>query len=87
MTAGLEVGSPATEAFRAARNQLMGWRGEHRAAVSGFRWPDVGDRFNWAVDWFDAIARGNTRDAGLAMATHLSAVDTALSLIMGEKNA
>lgn len=35
----------------------------------------------------EAIARGNTRDAGLAMATHLSAVDTALSLIMGEKNA
>ena len=66
MTAGLEVGSPATEAFRAARNQLMGWRGDHRAAVSGFRWPDVGDRFNWAVDWFDAIARGNDA-AGLVV--------------------
>ncbi len=63
MTADLEVGSPATEAFRAARNQLMGWRGDHRAAVSGFRWPDVGDRFNWAVDWFDAIARGNEQPA------------------------
>ncbi|AIY03386.1 Transcriptional regulator, GntR family [Arthrobacter sp. PAMC 25486] len=35
----------------------------------------------------DAIVRGSTHDAGLAMATHLSAVDTALSLIMGEKHA
>ena len=59
MTAGMPVGSAATEAFRSARNQLLGWRGDHRAAVSGFRWPDVGDRFNWAVDWFDVIARGN----------------------------
>src|SRR5690348_11973291 len=59
MTAGMPADAPATEAFRAARNQLMGWRGDHRAAVSGFQWPDVGERFNWAIDWFDAIARGN----------------------------
>ncbi|MEO8829719.1 AMP-binding protein [Lapillicoccus sp.] len=58
-----EIGTPATEAFRSARNQLLGWRGDHRAAVSGFRWPDVGDRFNWGIDWFDAIARGNDRSA------------------------
>lgn len=35
----------------------------------------------------DAIQRSNTRDAGLAMATHLSAVDTALSQIMGATQA
>ncbi len=63
MTAGMPDGSAATEAFRRARNQLMGWRGDHRAAVEGFRWPDVGGRFNWAVDWFDAIARGNQAPA------------------------
>jgi acetyl-CoA synthetase len=63
MTAGMPVASPATEAFRGARNQLMGWRGDHGAAVSEFHWPDVGERFNWAVDWFDAIARGNERPA------------------------
>ena len=63
MTAGMPGGSPATDAFRLARNQLMGWRGDHRAAVSGFRWPDVGDQFNWAVDWFDVIARGNEAPA------------------------
>ncbi|MFQ4147638.1 FadR/GntR family transcriptional regulator [Arthrobacter sp. LAPM80] len=35
----------------------------------------------------DAIARGSSNDAGLTMATHLRAVDAALSLIMGEENA
>jgi acetyl-CoA synthetase len=40
------VSTTASEAFRVARNELLGWRGDHRAAVSGFRWPDLGDRFN-----------------------------------------
>jgi acetyl-CoA synthetase len=65
MTAGTSVdgSSEATEAFREARNQLLAWRGDHQAAVSNFRWPDLGDRFNWAVDWFDIIARGNEQRA------------------------
>jgi acetyl-CoA synthetase len=67
MTVGMPVapGSAghATEAFRAARDQLLDWRGDQQAAVEGFRWPDVGDRFNWAIDWFDAIARGNEQPA------------------------
>ncbi len=63
MSLQAEAGTPATQAFRAARNELLAWRGDYRAAVSGFRWPDVGDRFNWGVDWFDAIARGNDRPA------------------------
>ena len=33
----------------------------------------------------EAIDNGNVEGAGRAMAIHLSAVDTALSLIMGEK--
>jgi acetyl-CoA synthetase len=53
----------ATEAYRAARDQLLGWRGQYDQALTGFRWPDVGMSFNWAVDWFDAIARGNDRPA------------------------
>ena len=53
----------ATVAYRAARDQLLSLRGEHERAVSEFTWPDVGDRFNWAVDWFDAVARGNDRPA------------------------
>jgi acetyl-CoA synthetase len=53
----------ATTAYRAARDQLLALRGEHERAVREFRWPDVGERFSWAVDWFDAIARGNDQPA------------------------
>ncbi|MGY1823444.1 AMP-binding protein [Geodermatophilus sp. SYSU D00079] len=53
----------ATDAYRAARDQLLALRGQHDRAVAEFRWPDLGERFNWAVDWFDTIARGNGRPA------------------------
>jgi acetyl-CoA synthetase len=49
--------------FRAARDQLLGWRGQHDDAVTGFRFPDVGPRWNWATDWFDHVARGVDREA------------------------
>ena len=52
-----------TEAFRAARDQLLAWRGQPEAAVAGFAFPDVGPVFNWGVDWFDAVARGNDAPA------------------------
>ena len=54
---------PATDNFRAARDRLVALRENHTEAVAGFEWPDVGDTFNWGVDWFDAIARGNNRPA------------------------
>ena len=78
MTAGTSAepgfGRQATEAFRDARNQLLSWRGDHRTAVSDFRWPDLGDRFNWAVDWFDVIARGNEQP-GLVILEEADAVE------------
>ncbi|GAA4562866.1 AMP-binding protein [Planotetraspora kaengkrachanensis] len=52
-----------TSAYRASRDQLLSMRGDYRRAVAEFQWPQLGDRFNWAVDWFDAIARGNDRPA------------------------
>ncbi|GAA2165553.1 AMP-binding protein [Pedococcus bigeumensis] len=54
---------PATAAYREARDTLVALSGQHDRAVAEFRWPDVGERFNWAVDWFDAIARGNDATA------------------------
>lgn len=48
-----------TDAYRASRDQLLDLRGDHERAVAEFQWPDMGERFNWAVDWFDVIARGN----------------------------
>lgn len=53
----------ATDAYRQSRDQLLRLRGEHARAVAEFRWPALGTRFNWAVDWFDAIASGNDRPA------------------------
>ncbi|UFS58802.1 AMP-binding protein [Subtercola endophyticus] len=51
----------ATETFRAARNTLLEHRTAAAAATAAFEWPDVGPHFNWAIDWFDAIAVGNER--------------------------
>ncbi|MGZ6143934.1 MAG: AMP-binding protein, partial [Myxococcales bacterium] len=51
-----------TEAFEAARKHLLDNRLDRDAAVRGFRWPEL-ERFNWAKDWFDELARGNQRTA------------------------
>ncbi|KQZ89553.1 AMP-dependent synthetase [Phycicoccus sp. Root563] len=53
--------TPATAAYRSARDQLVSLSGQHERALAEFRWPDVGETFNWAVEWFDAVARGNER--------------------------
>jgi len=49
----------ATDVYRAARDQLLALHGDHAKAVAEFRWPEFDGPFNWAVDWFDAYARGN----------------------------
>jgi acetyl-CoA synthetase len=47
-----------TEAFRQARDFLFAHQGDYEGAYAGFRWPEL-DRFNYALDWFDAeLARG-----------------------------
>ena len=55
--------NPATVELRASRDRLVTLRENYDEAVRGFTWPDVGSTFNWGVDWFDAIARGNNRPA------------------------
>ncbi|MCQ0025240.1 AMP-binding protein [Streptomyces somaliensis DSM 40738] len=55
-------GSGATEEFRAARDFLLRHREDYEAAYAGFTWPRPA-RFNWALDWFDAVADGNDRTA------------------------
>jgi len=56
------TGTGATDEFRAARDFLLTHREDWAAAYEGFRWPRPA-RFNWALDWFDVIARGNDRTA------------------------
>ena len=51
-----------TTRFRAARDFLLQHREDYERAYEGFAWPRL-DRFNWAQDWFDVIARDNDRTA------------------------
>jgi acetyl-CoA synthetase len=47
-----------TTAFREARDLLLALREDYDGARERFRWPKL-ERFNWALDWFDAeLARG-----------------------------
>ncbi|MGA5874926.1 AMP-binding protein [Streptomyces cellulosae] len=52
----------ATEQFRRARDFLLEHREDYATAHRDFAWPRP-ERFNWALDWFDAIADGNDRTA------------------------
>ncbi|MDV3222970.1 AMP-binding protein, partial [Intrasporangium sp.] len=52
-----------TEAYRAARDLLVDLREDYDRAITQFAFPDVGERWNWAIDWFDAVARGNDEPA------------------------
>ena len=49
-------------AFLASRDFILKHRTEYETAVRGFRWP-AHEHFNWALDYFDAIAAGNDRPA------------------------
>ena len=55
--------SPAHQAFRAARDLVLESYGDYDKAIAGFEWPDLGPTFNWGIDWFDAIGRGNDKTA------------------------
>jgi acetyl-CoA synthetase len=50
------------DAFLAARDGLLARRTDLATASAQFQWPALA-HFNWAIDYFDAIARGNDRPA------------------------
>lgn len=51
-----------TQPFLAARDFLLAHRTDYATAVRDFRWPQL-SAFNWALDYFDAMAAGNAADA------------------------
>src|SRR6202050_234163 len=51
----------STEALKSARDFLLLHRDDYATARREFRWPEL-DRFNFALDWFDVIARERDRD-------------------------
>ena len=48
--------------FLAARDLLLCHREDYATAYRDFQWPKL-DRFNWALDYFDVMARGNSQSA------------------------
>ena len=52
--------SSSARSFLEARDFLLAHRTDYDTARRDFRWPRL-DRFNWALDYFDAMARGNDR--------------------------
>jgi fatty-acyl-CoA synthase len=55
--------STNTELYRSARDHMVDVIADYDAAVANFRWPELTGNFNWATDWFDAIATDNQRTA------------------------
>jgi acetyl-CoA synthetase len=54
--------SSSARSFLEARDFLLAHRTDYDTARRDFRWPRL-DRFNWALDYFDEMARGNDRTA------------------------
>ncbi len=60
------MSSAATETFRAARDFLLEHRTDYHRASAEFAWPDL-TGFNWALDWFDAVAATEPTASRLAL--------------------
>jgi acetyl-CoA synthetase len=54
--------TPAAKAFQDARDFLVRHHDDYQRAYAGFSWPELSE-FNWALDWFDPLARGNDKPA------------------------
>ena len=52
----------AVNEFLAARDFLLQHRSDYATAYAGFKWPKLKE-FNWALDYFDAMAKGNDNPA------------------------
>jgi acetyl-CoA synthetase len=59
----MNVVASNTDSYRGARDQLVATIADYGKAIEGFAWPQISGTFNWAIDWFDAIATGNDRTA------------------------
>ena len=56
--------SDGDDGISGGRALLLARRERYDDAMREFRWPAL-DAFNWALDWFDAYARGNDRAGAL----------------------
>jgi acetyl-CoA synthetase len=49
-----------SQTYKAAQRFLLDNLADPRVAAEQFRWPEL-DRFNWALDWFDAELAARAR--------------------------
>jgi acetyl-CoA synthetase len=74
-----------TREFRAARDFLVAHREDYETAYRDFSWP-VFDRFNWARDWFDALAVEQPEVAALTIVEEDGEVNSRTYAEMAERS-
>jgi acetyl-CoA synthetase len=74
-----------TRQFRAARDFLVAHREDYDKAYQDFTWPEF-DRFNWARDWFDALAVEQPDVAALTIVEEDGEVASRTYLQMAERS-
>jgi acetyl-CoA synthetase len=75
----------ATRTFREARDFLIAHREDYDTAYRDFKWPAF-DRFNWARDWFDALAVEQPEIAALTIVEEDGEVNSLTYAQMAERS-
>jgi acetyl-CoA synthetase len=75
----------ATRTFREARDFLIAHREDYDTAYRDFKWPAF-DRFNWARDWFDALAVEQPEVAALTIVEEDGEVNSLTYAQMAERS-
>ncbi|GAA3094702.1 acetyl-CoA synthetase [Kribbella aluminosa] len=77
--------SEVTREFRAARDFLVAHRDDYETAYRDFSWPQF-ERFNWARDWFDALAVEQPEVAALTIVEEDGEVNSRTYAEMAERS-
>ena len=77
--------SDVTREFREARDFLVAHREDYETAYRDFNWPSF-DRFNWARDWFDALAVEQPEVAALTIVEEDGEVNSRTYAEMAERS-
>ncbi|GAA2805022.1 AMP-binding protein [Kribbella solani] len=77
--------SDVTREFRAARDFLVAHRDDYETAYRDFSWPRF-ERFNWARDWFDALAVEQPEVAALTIVEEDGQVTTRTYAEMADRS-
>ncbi|MFI6826659.1 AMP-binding protein [Kribbella sp. NPDC050241] len=82
---GEQSTADVTREFRAARDFLVAHREDYETAYRDFSWPRF-ERFNWARDWFDALAVEQPEVAALTIVEEDGEVNSRTYAEMAEQS-